>query len=70
MEDTLTDKLISILKDRNISAKRGVIDSIFEDDRNVKWASKHLRPDTLLSKDELALHVSLPVQSQDSTNWR
>ncbi|EKV10713.1 hypothetical protein PDIG_55510 [Penicillium digitatum PHI26] len=54
MEDTLTDKLISILKDRNISAKRGVIDSIFEDDRNVKWASKHLRPDTLLSKDELA----------------
>lgn len=58
MEQTLTDKLISILKVRDIPVKRGVIESAFEDDRNAQWASKHLRPDTLLSKDELALYVS------------
>lgn len=67
MEDTLTDNLISILKDRGIPVKE-VIES-FEDNRNTQWASKHLRPDTLLSKDELALYVS-SVQSQDRTNWR
>jgi hypothetical protein len=67
MEDILTDKLISILKDRDIPVKQDVVES-FEDDRNVQWASKHLRPDTLLSKDELALYVSV-VQSQDRTNW-
>ena len=57
MEDTLTDKLISIFKDRDIPAKREVIESSFEDDGNAQWAAKHLRPDTLLSKDELALYV-------------
>ncbi|KAJ5964662.1 uncharacterized protein N7479_004538 [Penicillium vulpinum] len=59
MEDTLTDKLISIFKDRDIPAKWEVIESVFEDDRNAQWASKHLRPDTLLSKDELALYLKL-----------
>ncbi|KAI3210016.1 hypothetical protein CBS147311_1618 [Penicillium roqueforti] len=59
MEDTLTDKLISIFKDRDIPAKREVIESSFEDDRNAQWAAKHLRPDTLLSKDELALYIKL-----------
>ncbi|KAJ5228720.1 hypothetical protein N7489_009428 [Penicillium chrysogenum] len=58
MEDTLTDKLISILKDRDLPVKQEVVES-FEDDRNVQWASKHLRPDTLLSKDELALYLKL-----------
>ena len=58
MEHTLTDKLISVLKARDIPAKREVIESAFEDDRNAQWASEHLRPDTLLSKDELALYVS------------
>lgn len=57
MENTLTDKLISILKVRNIPVKREVIESALEDDRNAQWASTHLRPDTLLSKDELALYV-------------
>ncbi|CAI7587456.1 unnamed protein product [Penicillium palitans] len=59
MEHTVTDKLISILKVRDIPAKREVIESAFEDDRNAQWASKHLRPDTLLSKDELALYLKL-----------
>lgn len=58
MEHTVTDKLISILKVRDIPAKREVIESAFKDDRNAQWASKHLRPDTLLPKDELALYVS------------
>ncbi|OQE13929.1 hypothetical protein PENFLA_c042G03089 [Penicillium flavigenum] len=58
MEDTLTDKLISILKDRDLPVKQEVVES-FEDDRNVQWASKHLRLDTLLSKDELALYLKL-----------
>ncbi|CAG7952178.1 unnamed protein product [Penicillium nalgiovense] len=57
MEDTLTDNLISMLKDRGIPVKE-VIES-FEDNRNTQWASKHLRPDTLLSKDELALYLKL-----------
>lgn len=57
MEDTLTDKFISILKDRDIPVKQEVIGSAFEDDSIAQWASKHLRPDTLLSKDELALYV-------------
>lgn len=57
MDDTLIDKLISILKVRDIPAKRELIESAFEDDRNAQWAFKHLRSDTLLSKDELALYV-------------
>ncbi|KAJ6124826.1 hypothetical protein N7471_012143 [Penicillium samsonianum] len=59
MEDTLTDKFISILKDRDIPVKQEVIGSAFEDDSIAQWASKHLRPDTLLSKDELALYLKL-----------
>ncbi|OQE42215.1 hypothetical protein PENCOP_c004G07044 [Penicillium coprophilum] len=59
MEDTVTNKLISILKDRDISAKQEAIVSAFKDDRNTHWASKYLRPDTLLSKDELALYLKL-----------
>lgn len=49
--------ILSILKDRDIPYKRGEIESAFETPRNVEWASKHLRPDTLLSKDELALYA-------------
>lgn len=74
MEHTLTDKLISVLKARDIPAKREVIESAFEDDRNAQWASERLRPDTLLSKDELALYVSFvappPPKLQDITNLR
>jgi hypothetical protein len=55
MMKTPTGQILSILKDRDISIRRDVIDSAFEDVRNVEWASKHLRPDTLLSKEELAL---------------
>ncbi|KXG54711.1 uncharacterized protein PGRI_078550 [Penicillium griseofulvum] len=54
--DTL--KFISILKDRDIPVEQEVIVSVF-DDRNAQWASEHLRPDTLLSKDELALYLKL-----------
>ncbi|KAJ5170681.1 uncharacterized protein N7500_003464 [Penicillium coprophilum] len=59
MEDTVTNKLISILNDRGISTKQEAVVSAFKDDRNTHWASKYLRPDTLLSKDELALYLKL-----------
>jgi hypothetical protein len=65
--DTL--KFISILKDRAIPVEQEVIVSVF-DDRNAQWASEHLRPDTLLSKDELALYVSYPIYFEDITNRR
>ncbi|KAJ5207206.1 hypothetical protein N7491_002164 [Penicillium cf. griseofulvum] len=51
-------KLISILKDRDVPVEQGVIVSGFYD-RNAQWASEHLHPDTLLSKDELALYLQL-----------
>jgi hypothetical protein len=44
--------------DNTLRGTKEVVES-FEDDRNVQWASKHLRPDTLLSKDELALYEGL-----------
>ncbi|CAG7956276.1 unnamed protein product [Penicillium salamii] len=51
--------VLSILKDRDIPHKRDVILSAFEDPRNAEWASTYLRPETLLSKDELALYTKL-----------
>ncbi|CAG8066768.1 unnamed protein product [Penicillium olsonii] len=51
--------VLSILKDRDIPHKRDVIISAFEDPRNAEWASTHLRPETLLSKDELTLYNKL-----------
>jgi hypothetical protein len=42
MEDTLTDKLISILKDRDLPVKQEVVES-FEDDRNGDLINKELR---------------------------
>jgi hypothetical protein len=59
MGDTLTDSILSILKERNILAKRDAIEFAFDGaSGDSEWAVKHLRPDTLLSKEELALYVS------------
>lgn len=66
--DILTDKVISILKDRDIPAKRDVIEAAFEDARNVEWASKYLRSNTLLSKEELALYASVAIASENNTD--
>ncbi|KAJ5788119.1 hypothetical protein N7457_003109 [Penicillium paradoxum] len=59
MMDILTDKITSILNDRGIPAKRHVIGVAFEDSGNAEWASKYLRPDTLLSQEELMLYSKL-----------
>ncbi|KAJ5348366.1 uncharacterized protein N7506_001619 [Penicillium brevicompactum] len=55
----MNSSVSSILRDRDIPHRRDVIDSAFQDPRNAEWASTHLRPDTLLSKDELALYTKL-----------
>lgn len=67
------DSVLSILKERDIIAKRDVIQSALDESsaglENLEWVSKHLRPETLLSKEELALCVNaslVMVESQDA----
>lgn len=61
MEVTSVDGILSILKERDILVKRDVIESALEDPatgpENAEWVFKHLRPETLLSKEELSLYV-------------
>lgn len=61
-EKTPADILIFTLKERNISVKRGEIESAFRDEassaENAKWVSDHLNYDTLLTREELDLYVS------------
>jgi hypothetical protein len=61
MEVTSLDEVLSIHKERDIPIKRDVIESALEDPAaglgNAEWVSKHLRPKTLLSKEELSLYV-------------
>lgn len=55
------DKVLSILKERNLIAKKDAIESALEDSgtghKNVEWVSRHLQPETLLSKEELNLYA-------------
>ncbi|KAJ6103237.1 hypothetical protein N7486_005664 [Penicillium sp. IBT 16267x] len=57
------DEIVSILKERDVLVKRDVIESALEDPatgpENAEWVSKHLRPETLLSKEELSLYTKL-----------
>lgn len=59
--ETLTDVVISTLKQRDLLIKRDVIASAFTDPatshHNAEWVAKHLHPDTLLSREELTLQV-------------
>jgi hypothetical protein len=54
-----TQAVISALKDRNIIPKRDEIAAAFQDDpesvNHTKWVQEHLKPDTLLSQEELTL---------------
>ncbi|KAJ5660252.1 hypothetical protein N7507_006703 [Penicillium longicatenatum] len=63
MEVTSLDEVLSIHKERDIPIKRDVIESALEDPAaglgNAEWVSKHLRPKTLLSKEELSLYTKL-----------
>ncbi|KAJ5232751.1 hypothetical protein N7468_005707 [Penicillium chermesinum] len=57
------DSVVSILKERDIHAKRETIQSALDESpeglENLEWVSKHLRPETLLSKEELTLYTKL-----------
>ncbi|KAJ5151005.1 uncharacterized protein N7482_010257 [Penicillium canariense] len=60
---TLTDTILTTLKERSLLAKRDVIESALEDpgmgQKNQEWVLKHLQPDTLLSREELTLYNKL-----------
>lgn len=59
---TPADSLISALKERNISVKRGEIETALNNAtskaENTKWIAEHLNYDTLLTREELALYGS------------
>ncbi|OKP10995.1 hypothetical protein PENSUB_3516 [Penicillium subrubescens] len=57
--DTLTDKILATLKERDLLAKREVIESALTDPATEEWGSKHLNPSTLLSREELVLYNKL-----------
>lgn len=66
-DDDLADKVLSILKGRDILVKRDAITSALEDpitgSKNAEWVSQHLHADTLLSREELTLYVNLQCNS-------
>lgn len=57
--DTLADKILATLKERDLLAKRDVVESALKDpttgQETEEWVSKHLNPSTLLSREELVL---------------
>jgi hypothetical protein len=60
--------LVSALQDRGISFKKASVEADFNLDteygrNNAQWASEHLSPHTLLSKEEVALYVSLALNT-------
>lgn len=60
MDSNPANLVLSAFKDRGIPARRDEIRSAIqgsEHDANAKWVSEHLKDDTLLSNDELALYV-------------
>ncbi|KAJ5770746.1 uncharacterized protein N7511_002797 [Penicillium nucicola] len=60
MGESLADSILFILKERDIPAKRDAIETAFDgDSADTEWAVKYLRPDTLLSKEELTLYSRL-----------
>lgn len=54
------ETLISALKERDISVKRGEIEATFSDEaskaENAKWVSEHVNYNTLLTREELDLY--------------
>jgi hypothetical protein len=59
--DILTDEILTTLKERDLLTKRDVIESALTDgstgEKTEEWVSKHLNPNTLLSREELVLYV-------------
>ena len=62
---TPADSLITALKERNISVKRGEIETALNDAtskaENTQWIAEHLSYDTLLTREELELYDSLSL---------
>ncbi|KAJ5591741.1 uncharacterized protein N7459_002110 [Penicillium hispanicum] len=60
---TLTDRIVSSLKERDILVKVDAIESALDDpstgQSTAEWVSKHLESDTLLSREELTLYTKL-----------
>lgn len=62
MNHSPTDVVIAAFKERGLSVKPDVIESALRDNpKQAEWVSTHLRPDTLLSREELTVQVS-PTQ--------
>ncbi|KAJ5178911.1 hypothetical protein N7492_002121 [Penicillium capsulatum] len=59
----LVDELLSTFKARDISVKREAIESALADPttglKNAEWVSRHVQPETLLSREELTLYTKL-----------
>jgi hypothetical protein len=70
MADT-TQTVVSALLERGIVFKKASVESDFNLDteygrKNAQWAAEHLSPHTLLSKEEVALYVLLPLNTEHS----
>ena len=70
---TPADSLITALKERNISVKRGEIETALNDAtskaENTKWIAEHLSYDTLLTREELELYDSLSLSLLHRSVW-
>lgn len=57
--NALADEILATLKERDLVAKRDVIESALKDpatgQETEEWVSKHLNPSTLLSREEIVL---------------
>ncbi|KAJ5668837.1 hypothetical protein N7462_009907 [Penicillium macrosclerotiorum] len=63
----LTDVILATLKERDLLANRDAIEASLKDpiscEKTVEWVSKHLKPETLLSREELTLWTKLESSS-------
>lgn len=58
----MAEEVYAVFNERGIAVQRDAIASALEDPvagcENAEWLSKHLHPETLLSREELALYFS------------
>ena len=59
MADELFTTLLNVLRDRDIAVDRNALEAAYNDPESQEiiqeWISEYLTPETLLTKDELAL---------------
>lgn len=60
------EQVIAAFRERDISFRKEIIESVFDNEpdgpANATWVSNYLRPDTLLSKEEINLYT-VPILS-------